>query len=393
MFKVLTLNNIAQAGLARLPAEHYQIGDDIKDPDAILLRSAKMHDMEIPSSLSAVGRAGVGINNIPVSKMTQRGVPVFNAPGANANAVKELVMAGLVLGCRHICQAWSFARSLDGSDEEMHKAVEAGKKNFSGCELPGRTLGVIGLGAVGRIVANAGVALGMKAVGYDPDLTVEGAWQLSAEVKRARSVDEVLRSSHFVTFHVPLTDTTRHLVDPERLKLMKDGVVILNFAREGIVDDDAVVQALNAGKVSAYISDFPSNATKQHPHVITLPHLGASTQEAEENCAVMVADQIRDFLENGNIRNAVNFPEAVVPRATLYRLTCANANVPNMLGRISEAFDEVNVRIHDMVDISRDEMAYAVVDLLDPAPKTVVKKLAAIQGVLAARVVEPPPAA
>lgn len=393
MFKVLTLNNIAQAGLARLPADHYRIGDDIKDPDAILLRSAKMHDMEIPRSLRVVGRAGAGINNIPVSKMTERGVPVFNAPGANANAVKELVMAGLVLGCRHICQAWNFARSLDGSDEEMHKAVEAGKKNFSGCELPGRTLGVIGLGAVGRIVANAGVALGMKAVGYDPGLTVEGAWQLSADVKRARSVDEVLRSSDFVTFHVPLTDTTRDLVNAERLKLMKDGVVILNFAREGIVDDGAVVQALNAGKASAYISDFPSNATKQHPHVIALPHLGASTQEAEENCAVMVVDQVRDFLENGNIRNAVNFPEVVVPRATRYRLTCANVNVPNMLGRISEAFGQANVRIHDMVDTCRGEMAYAVVDLVEPAPETVVKKLAAIQGVLAARLIEPPPPA
>ncbi len=390
MFKVLTLNNISQVGLARLPADHYRIGNDIKEPDAILVRSAKMHDMEIPRSLRVVGRAGAGVNNIPVSKMSERGVPVFNAPGANANAVKELVMAGLVLGCRHICQAWNFVRNLEGSDEELHKAVEAGKKNFAGYELPGRTLGVIGLGAIGRIVANTGIALGMKAIGYDPGLTVEGAWQLSADVKKARSVDELLRASDFVTFHVPLLDTTRHLINAERLKLMKDGVVILNFAREGIVDDKAVVEALNIGKVYAYICDFPSNLTKQHPRVIALPHLGASTQEAEENCAIMVADQVRDFLENGNIRNAVNFPEVIVPRGTLHRFICANTNVPNMLGQISEAFGQAKLNIHDMVNMSRGELAYTVVDLDNPVPETVVKQIASIKGVLTTRLIEPP---
>lgn len=390
MFKVLTLNNISQTGLARLPADHYRIGNDIKEPDAILVRSAKMHDMDIPRSLKVVARAGAGVNNIPVSKLSERGVPVFNAPGANANAVKELVMAGLVLGCRHICQAWDFARNLQGTDEELHKAVEAGKNKFAGYELPGRTLGVIGLGAIGRIVANTGIALGMKVIGYDPGLTVEGAWQLSADVKKARSVDELLRVSDFVTFHVPLVDATRHLVSTDSLKLMKDGVVILNFAREGIVDDEAVIRALSAGKVYAYVCDFPSNLTKQHPRAIALPHLGASTQEAEENCAVMVADQMRDFLENGNIRNAVNFPEVVVPRGTPHRFICANANVPNMLGQISETFGHAKLNIHDMVNMSRGELAYTVVDLDNPISETLVKQITSIDGVLMARLIEPP---
>jgi D-3-phosphoglycerate dehydrogenase len=390
VFKVLTLNNISKNGLARLPADHYQIGDTIKEPDAILVRSAKMHDMEIPATLKAVGRAGAGVNNIPVPKMSAQGIPVFNAPGANANAVKELVVAGLILGCRHIVQAWDFARHLTGTDEELHKAVEAGKKNFAGYELPGRTLGVMGLGAIGRIVANTGVALGMKVVGFDPGLTVEGAWQLSADVKKARSVDELLRVADFVTFHVPLMDSTRHLINTERLKTMKDGVVILNFAREGIVDDKAVVEALDAGKVGAYVCDFPSNLTKNHPRTIALPHLGASTQEAEENCAVMVAEQVRDFLENGNVRNAVNFPEVVVPRITAHRFICANANVPNMLGQISEAFGQARLNIHDMVNMSRGDLAYTVVDLDAPVPPAVVRQIASIKGVLMARLIAPP---
>jgi len=390
VFKVLTLNSISKTGLARLPAPHYQVADNVKEPDAILVRSAKMHDLDIPRSLKAVGRAGAGVNNIPVAKMSAHGVPVFNAPGANANAVKELVIAGLVLGCRHICQAWEFARNLHGSDEELHKAVEAGKKNFAGYELPGRTLGVMGLGAIGRIVANTGVVLGMKVIGYDPGLTVEGAWQLSADVKKARSIDELLRASDFITFHVPLIDATRNLINAERLKLMKDGAVILNFAREGIVDDKAVVEALNAGKVYSYICDFPSNVTKNHPRAITLPHLGASTHEAEENCAVMVADQVRDFLEHGHVRNAVNFPEVVVPRVTQHRFICANANVPNMLGQISEAFGQAKLNIHDMVNMSRGDLAYTVVDLDAPVPVAVVNQIGSIKGVLMARLIEPP---
>ena len=391
MFKIQTLNNISPLGLARLPKERYHVGSDIKLPDAILVRSAKMHDMEIPKSLKAVGRAGAGVNNIPVPKMSALGIPVFNAPGANANAVKELVIAGLVLGCRHICEAWDFARNLNGSDEEIHKAVEAGKKQFGGFELPGRTLGVIGLGAIGRNVANAAVTLGMKVIGYDPGLTVEGAWQLSSSVQKARSVEDLLKNVDFITFHVPLTDKTRHMINAERLKLMKDGAVILNFAREGIVDDQAVSDAIKAKKVYAYICDFPSNLLKNHPHVIALPHLGASTHEAEENCAIMVAEQVREFLENGNIRNSVNFPEVVVARGSDHRIVVANANVPNMLGQISEAFGEAGVNIHDMVNMSRGDLAYTVVDLDSAVPESVVTRLRTIQGVLMARVMPPPP--
>lgn len=390
MYKILTLDNISPFGLARLPSDRYTVGRDIKDPDAILLRSYNMHAMELPASLKAVGRAGAGVNNIPVARLSKLGVPVFNAPGANANAVKELVVAGLVIACRHICQAWDFARQLTGTDEEISKAVEAGKKRFAGFELPGRTLGVIGLGAIGRSVANTGVALGMKVIGYDPGLTVEGAWQLSSQVQRSRSVDELLRHADFVTFHVPLSETTRHMINAERLKGMKDGVVILNFAREGIVDDEALVAALDAGKVYAYVCDFPSNRIKNHPRVVALPHLGASTVEAEENCAIMVAEQVKDFLENGNIRNSVNFPEVVVPRASDYRLVVANANVPNMLGQISEAFGHAGINIHDMVNMSRGELAYTVVDTDSPIPAEVREKIVSIDGVMMARIIDPP---
>lgn len=392
MYQILTLNNISPLGLERLPADRYRVGNDIKDPDGILVRSAKMHDMQIASNLKAIARAGAGVNNIPVTTMSERGIPVFNAPGANANAVKELVMAGLVLACRHICQAWDYTRALKGSDEELNKAVEDGKKKFAGYELPGRTLGVVGLGAIGRIVANTGVALGMKVIGFDPGLTVEGAWQLSADVKKARSIDELLRMADFVTFHVPLVDSTRGLINADRLRQMKDGVVVLNFAREGIVDDKAVVDGLNAGKVYAYICDFPSNSTKNHPRAITLPHLGASTQEAEDNCAVMVVDQLKDFLENGNIRNSVNFPEVVVPRATTHRFVCANANVPNMLGQVSEAFGQSGLNISDMVNMSRGGLAYTVVDLDSPVPDDLRQRIASIKGVLMARIIDPPAA-
>jgi len=390
VFKVLTLNNIAKVGLQRLPADAYQIGNDIKDPDAVLVRSASMHATAIPPNLKAVGRAGAGVNNIPVAKMSERGIPVFNAPGANSNAVKELVLAGLVLACRQICDAWDFARTLEGSDDELAKAVEAGKKNFAGFELPGRTLGVIGLGAIGRLVANAGVGLGMQVIGFDPGLTVEGAWHLSSSVRKARSIDEVLREADFLTVHVPLNDATRHLVNADRLKTMKKGVVLLNFAREGIMDDQAVVDGIDAGRVHAYISDFPTNLTKNHRRCVTLPHLGASTAEAEDNCAIMVADQVRDFLENGNVRNAVNFPEVVVPRRTAHRLICANANVPNMLGQISEAFGQAGLNIHDMVNSSKGELAYTVVDLDAPVPAPVFKQVSSIKGVLMARLMTEP---
>ncbi len=387
MFKIQTLNNISALGLARLPKEQFQVSGDMKEPDAILLRSFKMHDMEIPKSLKAVGRAGAGVNNIPVEKLTRMGIPVFNAPGANANAVKELVLAGMLLACRHIPASWEFARGLSGTDPEISKAVEAGKKNFAGFELPGRTLAVIGLGAIGRNVANMGLALGMKVIGFDPGLTVEGAWQLSADVKKANSVDEALRAADFVTFHVPFMEATKNLINTERLKHMKDGVIILNFAREGIVDDAAVSAAIKLGKVYGYVCDFPSNLLKNHERVITLPHLGASTAEAEDNCAIMVAEQVKDFLTNGNVRNSVNFPDVVAARETAHRLVVANANVPNMLGLISETLGQAKLNIHDMVNRSRADYAYTVVDLDSPITEDVRLKVAGIGGVLMARIV------
>jgi D-3-phosphoglycerate dehydrogenase len=387
MFKIQTLNNISPLGLARLPKEQFQVSSDTKEPDAILLRSFKMHDMEIPKSLKAVGRAGAGVNNIPVEKLTRMGIPVFNAPGANANAVKELVLAGMLLACRHIGPAWEFSRGLSGTDPEISKAVEAGKKNFAGFELPGRTLAVVGLGAIGRNVANLGIVLGMKVVGFDPGLTVEGAWQLSADVKKANTVDEALRAADFVTFHVPFMESTKNIINVERLKLMKDGVIILNFAREGIVDDAAVSDAIKLGKVYGYVCDFPSNLLKNHERVITLPHLGASTAEAEDNCAVMVAEQVKDFLTNGNIRYSVNFPDVAPARETAHRLVVANSNVPNMLGLISETLGLAKLNIHDMVNRSRGDYAYTVVDLDSPITEDVRLKVAGIGGVLMARIV------
>jgi len=392
VYKILALNNISKKGLDRLPGERYQVSADMKEPDAILLRSFSMHSMEIPKTLLAVGRAGAGVNNIPVPKMSELGIPVFNAPGANANAVKELVIAGLLLSCRHICEAWDFARGLSGTDEEIHKAVEAGKKKFAGYELPGRTLGVIGLGSIGRHVANAAVSLGMNVIGFDPGLTVEGAWQLSSSVRRAKTVDEVVRNCDFVTFHVPLSDKTRNMLNADRIAQMRQGAVILNFARDGIVDDAAASAALKAGKLYGYVCDFPSNLLKTHERVITLPHLGASTAEAEENCAVMVADQVRDFLDNGNIRNAVNFPEVMVPRGSEHRFVIANANVPNMLGQISDAFGQAGVNITDMVNMSKGELAYTVVDTDSPVPDAVKDRIRGIQGVMMVRAVPPPQA-
>jgi len=386
MFRILTLNNISPLGLARLPRERFDISAEARDPDAILVRSFKMHDMEIPKSLKAVGRAGAGVNNIPVDKLTRLGIPVFNAPGGNANAVKELVIAGMLMAARNIGPAWDFARRVSGSDAEISRAVEDGKKNYAGFELPGRTLGVVGLGAIGRLVANAAISLGMKVIGYDPGLTVEGAWQLSADVQKAHTVDALLRASDFVSFHVPLIDATRNLINAERLMAMKDGVVLLNFAREGIVDDVALSAAIQSGKVYGYVCDFPTNLLKNHERVVTLPHLGASTAEAEDNCAIMVAEQVKDFLENGNIRNAVNFPDVVAPRESPYRLIVANANVPNMLGQISETLGEAKLNIHDMVNRSRGDHAYTVVDLDSPVPTAVLNQVAGIEGVLMARV-------
>ncbi len=337
MFEVLTLNAISPRGLARLPKDRYHVSSNAAAPAAIIVRSFNLHDRPIEASVRAIGRAGAGVNNIPVAAMSARGIPVFNAPGANANAVKELVIAGLILGCRHLCQGWEFARSLEGSDEQLNAAVEAGKKRFVGTEISGRTLGVVGLGAIGRNVANAASALGMHVVGFDPGLTVEGAAQLSSAVKRVEALDDLVGTAEFLTVHVPLSDQTRHLVNAERIGRMPPNAVVLNFAREGIVDEAAIVAALDAGRLGAYVSDFPVNQTRHHPKCVTLPHLGASTAEAEENCAIMVADQIRDFLEQGNVHNSVNFPEADIPRTTPHRIVAATTSQSAMAGQIADA--------------------------------------------------------
>ena len=383
-YKILTLNAISAKGLARLP-QSYVIGGDVKDPDAILVRSADMHGMEIPASVKAIGRAGAGTNNIPVMRMSERGVPVFNAPGANANAVKELVIAGMLIGVRNLVPAIRFSESLTGTDEEIHKATEAGKKRFAGGELPGRTLGVIGLGAIGSLVADAAIKLGMNVIGFDPGITVEAAWRLPAQVKKAGSVEDLLRQSDFVSLHVPLIDATKNLINAERIAAMRHGAILLNFAREGTVDNAAVVEALNAGKLGAYICDFPANALKNNPKVVTLPHLGASTEEAEENCAIMVASQVADFLENGNILNSVNFPNVEMGRESAYRLAIANANVPNMVGSITSALADAGLNIHNMVNKSKGDMAYTLVDVDSAVTDSVLQKLSAIEGVLNVR--------
>jgi len=385
MFKVLTLNNISARGLDRLSRDAYEVASEIQTPDAILVRSQKMHDMAIPAPLLAVGRAGAGVNNIPLDKMSAAGIAVFNAPGANANAVKELVVAGMLIACRNLCQASLYTANLEGSDAELAKQVEAGKKKFVGFELPERTLGVIGLGAIGVKVANVAHALGMKVIGFDPGITVKSAWQLDAEVEQAASVDDLLSRVDFVTFHVPLIEATRNLINAERLAMMKEGVVVMNFAREGIVNDEAVLDALQSGKVHAFVTDFPSNLLQGKAGVVALPHLGASTVEAEDNCAMMVADQIKDYLENGNVTNSVNFPEVKMPRSSEYRLAVVNANVPDMVGQISHRLGKVGINIQRMVNESRNDLAYTLVDLDGELPAEALAEIMAIDGVLRAR--------
>lgn len=388
VFRILPLNQISAKGLARLPPDRYEVAPGIADPHAVLVRSADMHSMALPESLLAIGRAGAGTNNIPVAALSKRGIPVFNAPGANANAVKELVLAGLLLAARNVCQAWEFVRGLDLEGEALEKEVENGKKRFVGYELPGRTLGVVGLGAVGVEVANAAHALGMHVLGYDPQITVQRAWQLSAGVTQALSVDDLFARADAVTLHVPAVAATRGLVNAQRLKLMKPGSALLNFARAEIVEEPAVLAALDAGQLSAYVSDFPSALGKRHPKVIALPHLGASTGEAEENCAVMVADTLREFLEHGNLRHSVNFPEAVLPRLpNTWRLAIANANVPNMVGQISTALANAKLNIADLLNKSRADIAYTLIDTDAQVPDSLVADLKRIQGVLSVRVV------
>ena len=382
--KIQTLNAISKKGLSRLP-DSYLVGNDIADPDAILVRSQVMHELPIATSVLAIGRAGAGTNNIPTKAMSERGVVVFNAPGANANAVKELVIAGMLMGTRNIAPALTFVNGLFGDDESLHKQVEAGKKHYVGHELRGSTLGIIGLGAIGSLLAESAIELGMNVIGYDPEITVDAAWRLPSQVRKATSIEEVLKHCDFVSLHVPLLPGTKNLINAERVKGMKKGCVLLNFSRDGIVDTQAVIDGLNANRLQAYVCDFPSNLMRQHPRAVAIPHLGASTEEAEENCAVMVAEQVADYLTNGNILNSVNFPNISMPRGSRFRLAIANANVPNMLGQISTALASAGLNINNMMNKSRGELAFTLVDIETEVPQAVIDQLAAIHGVLRVR--------
>ncbi len=385
MFKILTLNNIAIEGLRRLPRKRYEAASEIAHPDAIILRSFDLHGMDIPSTVAAIGRAGAGTNNIPVEAMSKRGVPVFNAPGANANAVKELVIAGLLLGARNICAAHEYVRGLTETGDALDDAVETAKKKYLGFELPGKMLGVVGLGATGVEVANAALEMGMNVVGFDPKITVRRAWQLSAGVMQADTLDQLFRNADAVTLHVPLLNGTRDLVNRDRLRLMNDNALLINFARGGVANNKAVLAALDSGKLHAYVCDFPTPELIAHPKVIALPHLGASTTEAEENCAIMVAENIKAYLEDGNIRYSVNFPECRLPRMDAYRITIANANVPNMVGQISTCLAEAGLNIEDLLNKSIGELAYTIVDVNGSVSDATEAKIRAIDGILTLR--------
>jgi D-3-phosphoglycerate dehydrogenase len=384
-FEVLVLNQVSANGLARLPADRYRVAKDVTTPDAVLVRSADMHALAIASSVVAIARAGAGTNNIPVDAMSARGVPVFNTPGANANAVKELVLAAMLMTSRNLVPALRFVAGLDPNGPAMDKAVEDGKKAFAGIELSGHALGIVGLGKIGCLVADAAIKLGMEVHGFDPHITVDAAWSLPAQVRRAASVADVLKNADFVTLHVPLIEATRDLVGADNLGLMRPGAVLLNFSREGVVNETAVLAALEAKRLAWYACDFPSAAVNANPRALALPHLGASTAEAEENCAIMVVDQLRDFLEDGNVVNAVNFPQVSMARESDNRVAIANANVPNMLGQISSAMAAAGLNIHNMVNKSRGDMAYTLVDVDSPVSEAVLDSIHAIAGVLSVR--------
>ncbi len=383
MLKIKTLNNISTVGLDKMPKNKYQIGNNIGDPDAILVRSAKIGNMSIGANLKAVGRAGVGVNNIPLDKMSARGVVVFNAPGANANAVKELMVASMLLASRNICQAWMFVNKLN--IDNLAAQVEIGKKQYSGSELPNKTLGIIGLGAVGVACANAAHALGMQVIGFDPSISVKSAWRLSAGVEQALSLDELCARSDFVSLHVPLSDKTANLLSADKIVKLPTGATVLNFARDSIVDEAALKPALDSGRINYYVTDFPIDEMKNHPRVIALPHLGASTVEAEDNCAIMVVKQIKDYLENGNINNSVNFPEANMPKTEAIRLAINHQNILNMVGQISNIIASANINIVDLLNKSRDSVAYTIIDLETDISADTFSKIAAIDGVLIIR--------
>ncbi len=386
MFKIQTLNAISINGLNQFPSEEYEISSDTPHPDAILLRSHNLHGVALPKTVKVIGRAGAGVNNIPIADMTKLGIPVLNTPGANANAVREIVIAGMLLASRHLCQAQEYVRNLSGTEAEIEKLVEKNKKQFVGFELLGKTLGIIGLGNVGVKVANAAIHLGMNVIGFDPTITVSRAWELSANVLQAHNIEDLLMRADFITFHVPLTEETQNMIHAAHFNLMKNNITLLNFARDGIIDNDALFHALNENKIHAYISDFPKATLKNHPRVLSFPHLGASTHEAEENCAIMIANQVRQFLENGTITHSVNFPAIEMQRnSASLRFAIVNMNVPNMVAQISTIFAKAGLNIIGLLNKSRDDIAYTLIDVNTAVTEAVLKEIAAIKGVIQVR--------
>ncbi|MBQ3564164.1 MAG: phosphoglycerate dehydrogenase [Clostridia bacterium] len=386
MYQIKTLNKISKNGLDRFNA-NYNCADEIDAPDAILVRSASMHEMEMPESLLAIARAGAGVNNIPCDKCAEQGIVVFNTPGANANAVKELVLAGLLMCSRKILPAIEWAKTLKGNGAEVGKMVEKGKGAFAGPEIMGKKLGVIGLGAIGILVANAASALGMEVYGYDPYLSVDAAWKLSRSIKHAADMNEIFAECDYITVHVPLTPDTKGFINNDSIATMKDGVRILNFARGDLVDSNAIIDALANGKVAAYVTDFPSDEVIGVDGVIAIPHLGASTPESEENCAVMAADEIREYLENGNIVNSVNMPNVVVPRSTAVRVCIIHNNIPNMIAQISSAVSACNINIEKLNNQSRKDFAYTILDV-EAIDDAAIEGIKAIDGVIRVRVIK-----
>lgn len=388
MYKVQTLNKISSKGLNLLDRELYEAASEINSPDAILVRSAKMHDMDLPDSLKAVGRAGAGVNNIPLDRCSEKGIVVFNTPGANANSVKEMVIAGMLLASRDITAAIHWISGQKDQGDEVPRLVEKEKSRFAGPELKGKTLGVIGLGAIGVLVANAASSLGMKVLGYDPFISVDAAWGLSRDIKKATGLDQLLAKSDYISLHVPLNDKTRGLINKEKITLLKPDVRILNFARGGLVNDEDLLEALNQGKVGKYVTDFPEASLLNQPGIIAIPHLGASTPEAEENCAVMAVEQVMDYLENGNIINSVNFPNCTMERNGKKRLIIANKNIPDMLRQILLVISEAGINVDDMLNRHRDNLAYNIIDVsTDEISQDFLNKIQGIEGVLMTRVI------
>lgn len=387
MFKILTLNTISETGLKQFPSTQYHVASDVKNPDAILVRSHAMHDFTFSDSIKVVGRAGVGVNNIPVSKLTAMGIPVLNTVGANANAVRELVLAGLLLASRNICEAWHYVRELKHTDAiSMEKQIEQDKKQFVGMELFGKTLGVIGLGSIGVKVANAAMNLGMHVIGYDPTITVNRAWELSSGVEQAQTIEALLKSADFITFHVPLNDATKNMLNAARFSLLKKGVVLLNFARDGIIDNEALAAAIEEKRVGAYVSDFPNLSLRKYKEVISLPHLGASTKEAEENCAVMIVKEVRDFLENGNITSAVNFPTIQMPKnPDSQRIAIVNENIPNVVAQISSKLAALEINISGLMNGSKETIAYTLIDVNAHVDDRLLKEIANLHGIIRVR--------